>query len=157
MTIKRPTLSQLQDIAMDFGMDLSSERAREFLALMQGSFNSYEVVEQLPDIKPEVKWPRTPGHQPSAAYSLRSAAARNGAPLRLVAAPQIFVRFVGPEVAAKTAGRLNDQPLRSPGAPHNAHRKAAANGRATPAAWTARRSIARKPVPISAGRISCSA
>ena len=64
MTIKRPTLSQLQDIAMDFGMDLSSERASEFLALMQGSFTSYEVVEQLPDAKPEVKWPRTPGYQP---------------------------------------------------------------------------------------------
>ncbi len=64
MTIKRPTLSQLQDIAMDFGMDLSSERASEFLALMQGSFTSYEVVEQLPDVKPEVKWPRTPGYQP---------------------------------------------------------------------------------------------
>ncbi len=65
MTIKRPTLEQLQDIATDFGMDLSPERAAEFLALMEGLIASYDVVEALPDEKPPVKYPRTSGYQPA--------------------------------------------------------------------------------------------
>jgi amidase len=65
MTIKRPTLGQLQDIAIDLGMDLPPERAAEFLGLMEASFASYDVVEALPDEKPPVKWPRTPGYVPS--------------------------------------------------------------------------------------------
>ena len=64
MTIKRPTLGQFQDMALDFGMDISPERAAEFLALMEASIASYDVVEGLPDEKPIVKWPRTPGYQP---------------------------------------------------------------------------------------------
>lgn len=66
MTIKRATPAQLQDIAMDLGMDLTPERAEEFLALMEGSFASYDVVEKLPDVKPPVRWPRLPGYQPGA-------------------------------------------------------------------------------------------
>ncbi len=66
MTIKRPTLEQLQDIAIDLGMDLSPERAAEFLMQLEPSFASYDVVEALPDEKPVVKYPRTPGYQPGA-------------------------------------------------------------------------------------------
>ncbi len=66
MTIKRPTLGQLQDIATDLGMELSSDRAAEFLALMEGSMAAYDLVEAMPDEKPPVVYPRTPGYQPLA-------------------------------------------------------------------------------------------
>ena len=66
MTIKRPTLGQLQDIATDLGMELSSDRAAEFLALMEGSMAAYDLVEAMPDEKPPVAYPRTPGYQPLA-------------------------------------------------------------------------------------------
>ena len=66
MTIKRATPSQLQDIAIDLGMDLTAERATEFLELMEASFASYDIVERLPDVKPEVRWPRLPGYRPGA-------------------------------------------------------------------------------------------
>jgi amidase len=64
MTVKRATLDQLKSIADDLGMALTNERAAEFLALMQGSFDAYDVLEAMPDYKPEVKYPRTPGYRP---------------------------------------------------------------------------------------------
>ena len=66
MTIKRPTTEQLQDIVADLGMSLEPERLEAFRALMEGSIASYDVVEALPDEKPLVKYPRTPGYQPGA-------------------------------------------------------------------------------------------
>ena len=65
MTIKRPSVDQLQEIAIDLGMDMTHERAAEFLALMEGSFAAYDVVEEMTDEKPVVKYPRTPGYHPS--------------------------------------------------------------------------------------------
>src|SRR6202166_3452695 len=64
MTVKRATLGQLKEIAGDLGMTLTDERAAEFLALMQGNFDAYEILEAMPDYKPEVKYPRTPGYRP---------------------------------------------------------------------------------------------
>jgi amidase len=64
MTIKRATLDQLKSVAEDLGIPLSDERAAEFLALMQGSFDAYDVIEAMPDFKPAVKYPRTPGYRP---------------------------------------------------------------------------------------------
>ena len=64
MTIKSPTLDQLQDIIADLGMSMPAGEAAEYLALMQGSIASYEVVDSLPDEKPLVRYPRTPGYQP---------------------------------------------------------------------------------------------
>ncbi len=67
MTIKRATLGQLQDIARDLGITMTDERAAEFLGLMQGNFDAYEILEQMPDYKPVVKYPRTPGYRPEGA------------------------------------------------------------------------------------------
>jgi amidase len=64
MTVKRATIDQLKEIATDLGMTLTNERAAEFLGLMQGNFDAYELLEQMPDYKPEVKYPRTPGYRP---------------------------------------------------------------------------------------------
>jgi amidase len=64
MTIKRTTLAQLRAIGDDLGIPLSEERAAEFLALMQGSFDAYDAVEAMPDEKPVVTYARTPGYRP---------------------------------------------------------------------------------------------
>ncbi len=66
MTIQRPTMSQLEDIALDLGMELSQERMQAFLSLMDGTCASYDVVDALPDEKPPVTYPRTPGVEPPA-------------------------------------------------------------------------------------------
>jgi amidase len=64
MTVKRATLDQLKSVAADLHMPLTDARAAEFLALMQGSFDAYDVIEAMPDFKPVVKYPRTPGYRP---------------------------------------------------------------------------------------------
>jgi amidase len=64
MTIKRPTLSQLGDVASDLGMHLSDEQLRDFDAVMQASYDAYDLVDALPDFVPRVTYPRTPGYRP---------------------------------------------------------------------------------------------
>ena len=64
MTVKRATIPQLKAIAEDLGMPLTDERAAEFLGLMQGNFDAYDLIEAMPDYKPVVKYPRTPGYRP---------------------------------------------------------------------------------------------
>ena len=65
MTIRRPTAEQLLDIAQDLGMDLSADQLERFRGLMAGTIASYDVVEAMPDEKPTVTYPRTPGYQPT--------------------------------------------------------------------------------------------
>ncbi len=67
MTVKRATESQMRDIVESFGMSMSDERLREFLTLMEGTFQAYDVVDAMPDFLPPVDYPRTPGYRPSAA------------------------------------------------------------------------------------------
>ena len=64
MTVKRATLAQLKSIAQDLSIPLTDERAAEFLALMQGNFDAYDLIEAMPDYKPAVKYARTPGYRP---------------------------------------------------------------------------------------------
>ncbi len=64
MTVKRPTQAQLEEIVADLGMSMSPERVAEFLTAMAGNFPAYDLIESLPDEKPEVKYPRTPGYRP---------------------------------------------------------------------------------------------
>ena len=69
MSVSRPTLEQMSDIAEALGMSLSPERLEEFMALMGGSFAAYDIVEALPDYIPAVTYARTPGVFPSAAQN----------------------------------------------------------------------------------------
>ena len=64
MSVASPTLDQLEDIAIDLGFDLTPERLGQFAELMQGAVASYNVVDAMPDEKPRVSFPRTPGYQP---------------------------------------------------------------------------------------------
>lgn len=65
MTIKRPTVEQLHEIVSDLGMSMTSERVAEFLECMEPNFQAYDLIESMPDEKPMVQYPRTPGYRPS--------------------------------------------------------------------------------------------
>jgi amidase len=64
MTIKRPTLSQMRQMAERFGMHLSDNELQEYLEILEPNFRSYDRLDALPDNLPEVRYPRAPGHRP---------------------------------------------------------------------------------------------
>lgn len=64
MTVKRPTQTQLEEIVADLGMSMEPDRVAEFLEAMVGNFPAYDLIDSMPDEKPEVKYPRTPGYRP---------------------------------------------------------------------------------------------
>ncbi|POF42457.1 amidase [Pseudomonas laurylsulfativorans] len=73
MAIVRPTLDQLQDIAGRLNMQLTHEQAAEYLALMQPSFDAYDLIDELPDFTPPVRYDRSSGYRPSNPQNLLNA------------------------------------------------------------------------------------
>lgn len=67
MTVKRPTLSQMRNMADRFGMSLSDEDLREYSEIMEPYIQCYDRLDALPDYLPEVRYPRSPGYRPSPA------------------------------------------------------------------------------------------
>jgi len=65
MAIIRPTLEQLQSLASRLHMQLTPEQASEYLALMQASLDAYDLIDELPDFIPLVRYERTAGYRPS--------------------------------------------------------------------------------------------
>ena len=65
MTVQRPTLTQLTEIVRELGMSMSDTRVQEFLDVMQGTLDAYDVVDAMPDNLPPVLYPRTAGYRPS--------------------------------------------------------------------------------------------
>ena len=66
MTVQRPTLSQMKDVVSELGMSMSDARVQEFLDVMQGTLDAYDIVDGLPDYLPPVLYPRTSGYRPTA-------------------------------------------------------------------------------------------
>ena len=66
-TVKRPTVDQMHAIVESLHMNMSSRVVAEYLEIMEGTFQSYDRLTQLPDNLPPVRYPRTPGIKPSAA------------------------------------------------------------------------------------------
>ncbi|AWN47505.1 Asp-tRNA(Asn)/Glu-tRNA(Gln) amidotransferase GatCAB subunit A [Methylobacterium terrae] len=64
MAITRPSAAQVRELAAGLYMSLSPEEAAAYRALMDASFDAYDVIDALPDYIPEVKYPRTPGRRP---------------------------------------------------------------------------------------------
>lgn len=64
MPVRLPTTEQLMEIAASFGMRLDPQEASSFRGLMAGSIVSYNRLDQLPEPKLPVKYPRTPGYRP---------------------------------------------------------------------------------------------
>ena len=68
-TVKRPTVAQLQDIVASLHMSMSEREVAEYRDVMEGTFQAYDRLTQLPDNLPPVRYPRTPGFKPSAAQN----------------------------------------------------------------------------------------
>jgi amidase len=66
MTVQRPTHSQMKTIVEELGMNMSDARVQEFLDVMQGTLDAYDIVDSLPDYLPAVLYPRTSGYRPTA-------------------------------------------------------------------------------------------
>lgn len=66
-TLKLPTVDELRDVAEELGMTLSNDELTQHRACLEGGIAAYNLVDQMPDEIPEVRWPRTPGRRPSAA------------------------------------------------------------------------------------------
>jgi amidase len=64
MPVSLPTPDQLKRIAEEMNLSLTDSDVASFLALMKPSIDGYNVVDQLPDNLPPVKYPRTPGYRP---------------------------------------------------------------------------------------------
>ena len=65
MTVNRPTHAQLKEIVTGFGMHMPDSRIAEFLEIMEGTMQVYDLVDAEPDYLPAVDYPRTPGYRPS--------------------------------------------------------------------------------------------
>jgi amidase len=65
-TVKRPTLEQLKEIISSLHMSMSDREAAEYLEVLEGTFQAYDRLTQLPDNLPAVRYPRTPGYRPPA-------------------------------------------------------------------------------------------
>ena len=66
-TVKRPTVDQMHAIVESLHMNMSTREVAEYLEIMEGTFQSYDRLTQLPDNLPPVRYPRTPGIKPSPA------------------------------------------------------------------------------------------
>ena len=95
-TVKRPTLEQLKDIVATLHMSMSEREVAEYLEVLEGTFQAYDRVSQLPDFLPAVRYPRTPGYRPSEAENTLNAWAVKteikGAPYGPLAGKRIVIK-----------------------------------------------------------------
>lgn len=64
MAVRRPSLEQFRELVSSLHMRMSERELTQYLEQMEGSFQAYDRVDQLPDFLPEVVYPRTPGRRP---------------------------------------------------------------------------------------------
>src|SRR6185369_8961391 len=64
MPVTAPTPDQLRKIADAMGLSLTESDVVSFIDLMKPSVEAYNVVDQLPDNLPPVRYPRTSGYRP---------------------------------------------------------------------------------------------
>jgi len=62
-----PDVKGLQEIGRQFGMNLTDAEAAAYHAVLNEKTSVLRLIEELPDEKPQVHWPRTPGHRPDPA------------------------------------------------------------------------------------------
>ena len=63
--VNLPNVSQVLDIADDFGLELTQEDAESYCTLLQGAVKSYRRIDQMVEYRPPVKYPRSPGYRPA--------------------------------------------------------------------------------------------
>jgi len=62
-----PDVKGLQAIGRQFGMNLTDDEAAAYHAVLNEKTAVLRAIEELPDEKPQVRWPRTPGVRPDPA------------------------------------------------------------------------------------------
>ena len=67
MSVTRPSLDQMRKLVGGLGMSMSDREILDYMSLMEDSFQAYDLIDQLPDNLPQVKYPRTPGYRPAPA------------------------------------------------------------------------------------------
>ena len=65
MPVRTPSLEQLSEIALEYGLDLSEADLESFQGLVAGALASYARLDELAEPALPVRYPRTPGHRPS--------------------------------------------------------------------------------------------
>lgn len=65
--VKKPTPEEFIDLAESLGMNMSDDDVASYLDLMTGTIEGYNVLAEMPDYLPVVKYPRTPGYHPEGA------------------------------------------------------------------------------------------
>src|ERR1700722_8244609 len=64
-TVKAPTPEQLRETAADLGLTFTDADLAEHLAALLPSIAAYNIIDKMPDEKPPVTYPRTPGYRPA--------------------------------------------------------------------------------------------
>ncbi len=59
-----PSIAQLADIAADFGLELSAEDLANQRDAMRGAIASLRHIDDMPEERPAVRYPRMPGYRP---------------------------------------------------------------------------------------------
>ena len=63
---RAPSSREVADLAREFEIELSAEEADRYAKMIGGAVHAYRRIEELPERKPPVKYPRSPGYRPSA-------------------------------------------------------------------------------------------
>jgi amidase len=64
---KAPSAQQIHELARGLDLELSAEEAAIYAKLIGAGMPAYRRLEGLPESKPPVKYPRSPGYRPAAA------------------------------------------------------------------------------------------
>ena len=65
LTVKTPTMEEMRAVATELGfVNMGDGDLALHLKVLEGGFQAYNLVDQMPDELPEVKYPRTPGRRP---------------------------------------------------------------------------------------------
>ena len=63
---KAPSPQAIAELARDFEIELTDDEAESYAKMIGGAVHAYRRIEELPERKPPVKYPRGPGYRPSA-------------------------------------------------------------------------------------------
>lgn len=67
MRIKRPSLEQMRELTKSLGMSMDDRELLDYMSVMEGTFEAYDVIDGMGDNIPEVRYARTPGRKPEGA------------------------------------------------------------------------------------------
>jgi len=62
--VKKPTPAELREVATALGLHLTDADVASYLELMTGTIDGYNLLAEMPNHLPQVKYPRTPGYFP---------------------------------------------------------------------------------------------